>query len=162
VGETPREFSPTREYTVPTDTSPAGDESHPILKDKITDNRYSTDSSHISQDVIPRKISLTRPETKPVAPRKDSQSNQYSPKQEPKPLEAGTLRSSGRFGVNLRRTGSTVGSTIQRRLSGDSSKTVTTLNKKGDETRIEDIFDLELLESMVSYLVIKYSLCGPL
>ena len=150
VGETPREFSPTREYKVPTDTSPAGDESHPILKDKITDNRYSTDSSPISQDIIPKRISLTRPETKPSTPRKDSQSNQYSPKQEPKPLETGNLRGSGRFGVNLRRTGSTVGSTIQRRLSGESSKIVTTINKKGDETRIEDIFDLELLESMVS------------
>jgi hypothetical protein len=150
VGETPREFSPTREHTVPTVTSPTGDDSHPILKDKVTDNRYSTDSSSISPDKIPKGISLTRPETKPCTPRKDSQSNQYSPKQEPKPLETGTDRSSGRFGVNLRRTGSTVGSTIQRRLSGESTKTVTTLKKKGDETRIEDIFDLELLESMVS------------
>ena len=155
VGETPREFSPTREYTVPTDTSPAGDESHPILKDKITDNRYSTDSSPISQDIIPKRISHTRPETKPSTPRKDSQSNQYSPKQETRPLETGNLRGSGRFGVNLRRTGSTVGSTIQRRLSEESSKIVTTHTKKGDETRIEDIFDLELLESMVSYSYYK-------
>ena len=150
VGETPRDFSPTTQYTVPPDASPAVDESHPNLKDKIRDNRYSTDSSPISQDISPKRTSLTRPETKPGTPRKDSQSNQYHPKQEPKPLETGTLRSSGRFGVNLRRTGSSVGSTIQRRLSGESSKTVTTLNKKGDEPRIEDIFDLELLESMVS------------
>jgi hypothetical protein len=150
VGGTPRDSSPTRQYSVPMAVSPAKDESRPTSKDKMTDNRFPTDGSPISQELIPKRSSLTRPETKPGTPRKDSQSNQYHPKQEPKSLETATLRSSGRFGVNLRRTGSTVGSTIQRRLSGESSKHVTSLNKKGDEPRIEDIFDLELLESMVS------------
>jgi hypothetical protein len=148
-GEPPVEFSPTREYSVPVDTSPAGDENHPSLKGKITDNRSPTDGSAINQEISPKRTSVTRPEIKPGTPKRDSQSTKHAPKQEPKPLETGALPSSGRFGVNLRRTGSTVGSTIQRRPSGESSKPVTTL-KKGDELRIEDIFDLELLENMVS------------
>jgi hypothetical protein len=85
-----------------------------------------------------------------ATPRRDSQTNRYHPKEEPKTVETGTVRGGGRFGVNLRHMGSTVGSTIKRRFSGETPKPAATLDKKEDEPNIEEIFDLELLEMMVS------------
>jgi hypothetical protein len=151
VTETPRDASPTRKYSAPIETSPTRKESHPTRKQPEADDRYPCGGSLTSRETSPKRTSPTRPETKSATLRKDSLQNRYHNKED---AEMSTVRGSGRFGVNLRRTGSAVSSTIQRHLSGETPKYATGPNKKGDEPDIEEIFDLELLERLVSYFFI--------
>jgi hypothetical protein len=152
--ETPRDSSPTRKYSAPIETSPTRKESHPTRKQPGTDDRYPHGVSPTSRETSPKRTSPARPETKSATSRKDSQTNEYHLKEESRHAETSTVRGSGRFGVNLRRTGSTVSSTVQRRLSGETPKHATGPDKKGDEPDIEEIFDLELLERLVSYFLL--------
>ncbi|XP_069694945.1 mucin-17-like isoform X3 [Periplaneta americana] len=151
--EKPRETSPARKFSTPKDVSP-------IRKQSSPGDRRPQDRSPTGRETSPKRTSPTRADVKPTSQRKNSipkdspksVTNRY-PKDEPKPVETSTVRGSGRFGVNLRRTGSSVGSTLQRRLSGDVPKTPTSPDKKGDETNIEELFDLELLERMLEKAV---------
>ncbi|XP_021933530.1 mucin-17-like isoform X3 [Zootermopsis nevadensis] len=137
----------------PLETSPTRKESHPTRKQPGSDDRYLREGSPSSRETSPKRTSPTRPETKPTTPRKDSQTNRSHLKEENKHAETSTVRGSGRFGVNLRRTGSTVSTTVQRRLSGESPKHAAGPDKKGDEPNIEEIFDIELLERLLEKAV---------
>jgi len=139
--ETLRESSPTGKYSAPVDKSPSRNESHP-LNIQGTDVRCPRSDSPTNWETSAKGTSPTRPETKCAT--------RCHPKEGPKPVETSIVRGSGRFGVNLRHTVSAVGSTVQQHLSGETPRPATTLAKKGDEPNIEEIFDLELLERMVS------------
>ncbi|XP_033608961.1 mucin-12 isoform X4 [Cryptotermes secundus] len=152
-GETLRDSSPTQKYSFPVDTSSPQKDGYSTLEQSGMDDRYPSDGSPISQETSPKRTSLTGLETKTATPRRDSQTNQHHPKEEPKTVDTGTVRGSGRFGVNLRRMGSAVSSTIKERFSGETPKPETTSDKKGDEPHIEEIFDLELLEMMLEKAV---------
>jgi hypothetical protein len=156
--ESPRDSYPTRKESYPKDDSPCTRDSysrgkshsigssadgHQTSEQSGIDDRYPSDGSPVIQEVSPRRTPVTGSETETATPRRGSQTYRHHPKEEPD-------RASGRFGVNLRRMGSAVSSTVKRRLSGETAKPATALDKKGEEPNIEDIFDLELLERMVS------------
>jgi hypothetical protein len=115
----------TRKFATSRDKSAATNEPRSVRDSAPTSGQSGTDGP-----MSPRRTSLTGSETEA-----DRSCHQTS-----------SARGSGRFGVNLRHMGSAVSSSAKRHLSAET----TTANKKGEEPNIEEIFDLELLERMVS------------